>query len=47
MLYLDAKTNSMVEEFSTSNFVAMTKEGAFLTPKSDSILESITNLVGW
>lgn len=43
-LYLDAKTNSFVEEFSTSNFVAINKaSGAFVTPKSDAILPSITN----
>lgn len=43
-LYLDAKTNSYVEEFSTSNFIATTKDRKYVTPKSDAILESITNL---
>lgn len=42
-LYLDAKTNSCVEEFSTSNFIAIDKNGAFVTPKSEAILGSITN----
>ena len=43
-LYLDAKTNSLVEEFSTSNFLAIDKiSGAYVTPKSDAILASITN----
>lgn len=42
-LYLDAKTNSFVEEFSTSNFVAISKDGAFVTPNSPTVLPSITN----
>lgn len=42
-LYLDAKSNSYVEEFSTSNFLAIDDKGAYVTPKSDAILESITN----
>ena len=43
-LYLDAKTNSLVEEFSTSNFLAIDKaSGAYVTPKSEAILASITN----
>ena len=43
-LYLDAKTNTLVEEFSTSNFIAVDKvSGAYVTPKSDAILASITN----
>ena len=42
-LYLDAKTNTFVEEFSTSNFIAIDKNGAYVTPKSDAILASITN----
>eukprot|EP01052_Picozoa_sp_SAG31_P032075 SAG31_NODE_3476_length_4230_cov_3.514645_3_plen_125_part_00 len=33
-----------VEEFSTSNFIAIDSEtGAYVTPQSDSILPSITN----
>eukprot|EP01038_Epipyxis_sp_PR26KG_P004535 gene4535-6405_t len=42
-LYLDSKTNSFIEEFSTSNFLAIHKSGAFVTPNSEAILESITN----
>ena len=42
-LYLDAKTNSYVEEFSTSNFVAIDAKGAFVTPSSPTVLPSITN----
>ena len=30
-LYLDAKENAYVEEFSTSNFLGVTKEGALVT----------------
>jgi branched-chain amino acid aminotransferase len=41
-LYLDAKTNSYVEEFSTSNFIGVTKDGTIVTPTSDSILPSCT-----
>lgn len=43
-LYLDAKTQSMVEEFSTSNFVGIdSKNNKYVTPKSESVLPSITN----
>lgn len=42
-LYLDSKTNSFVEEFSTSNFLAIDGKGAYVTPKSQAILASITN----
>jgi branched-chain amino acid aminotransferase len=42
-LYLDSKSNSFLEEFSTSNFIAIDKNGKFITPKSDAILESVTN----
>ena len=42
-LYLDAKTNKFIEEFSTSNFLAIDKKGAYVTPKSDAILASVTN----
>ena len=44
VLYLDSKTNEYVEEFSTSNFIAVDKAtGAFVTPLSSAILPSITN----
>ncbi len=42
-LYLDAKEHRFIDEFGTSNFVAVTKCGTFVTPKSNSILRSITN----
>lgn len=42
-LYLDSKTNQYVEEFSTSNFIAIDTKGAFVTPSSGAILKSITN----
>lgn len=41
-LYLDAKTNKFVEEFSTSNFVAVAKDGAFVTPDAPTVLPGIT-----
>mmetsp|Transcript_43330 Transcript_43330/g.113891 ORF Transcript_43330/g.113891 Transcript_43330/m.113891 type:complete len:358 (-) Transcript_43330:249-1322(-) len=44
-LYLDAKTNSYVEEFSTSNFLGVTADGTLVTPTSDSILPSCTKKV--
>ena len=43
-LYLDAKTHQYVEEFSTSNFLGITKDGTYVTPDSRSVLPSITNL---
>lgn len=43
-LYLDAKEHRYVEEFATSNFVGISSDGAYVTPKSPSILPSITNL---
>lgn len=43
-LYLDAATQTYVEEFSTSNFVGINnKENKYVTPKSGSVLPSITN----
>jgi len=42
-LYLDAKEHKYVEEFNTSNFVGITKDGKYLTPDSDSVLGSVTN----
>lgn len=44
-LYLDAKTHNYVEEFSTSNFVAISQDGKFVTPNSPTVLPSITNKV--
>lgn len=43
-LYLDAATQTTIEEFSTSNFVGINnKDKKFVTPKSPSVLPSITN----
>ncbi|CAM9184014.1 unnamed protein product [Chrysoparadoxa australica] len=42
-LYLDAKTNSLIEEFSTSNFFGITRDGSYVTPASPAVLASITN----
>jgi len=41
-LYLDAKTNSYIEEFSTSNFIGVKADGTVVTPESSSILPSCT-----
>ncbi|KAI8141883.1 branched-chain amino acid aminotransferase [Fennellomyces sp. T-0311] len=48
-LHLDSKTREYVDEFSTSNFVALTAPDAngvrtFVTPNSESILRSVTRL---
>mmetsp|Transcript_7501 Transcript_7501/g.10658 ORF Transcript_7501/g.10658 Transcript_7501/m.10658 type:complete len:423 (+) Transcript_7501:214-1482(+) len=43
-LYLDAQTQTKIEEFSTSNFVGInTKDNKYVTPRSGSVLPSITN----
>ncbi len=41
-MYLDAKTRTKVEETGGANFLFITKDGKVVTPKSDSILPSIT-----
>ena len=41
-MYLDAATRTKVEETGGANFIFMTKDGKVVTPKSDSILPSIT-----
>lgn len=48
-LHLDSKTHTNIDEFSTSNFVALTYPDAngvrtFVTPDSNSILRSVTRL---
>ncbi len=43
-LYLDSKSNQYIEEFSTSNFVAIDQHNRYVTPKSDAILDSVTNM---
>ncbi len=42
VLYLDAREKKYINEFGTSNFIAI-KDKTYLTPESDSILPSITN----
>ena len=41
-MYLDAATRTKVEETGGANFIFVTKDGKVVTPKSDSILPSIT-----
>ena len=41
-MYLDASTRTKVEETGGANFLFVTKDGKIVTPKSDSILPSIT-----
>ena len=42
-LFLDPATHTYVDEFGTSNFLAITRDGKYVTTLSDSILPSITN----
>ncbi len=41
-LYLDAKEHRFIDEFGTSNFIAI-KDNKFITPNSKTVLPSITN----
>ena len=41
-MYLDPATHTYVEETGGANFLFVTKDGTIVTPKSDSILPSIT-----
>ena len=43
VLYLDPATKTKIDEFNSSNFFAI-KDNKYITPKSDSILPSITNM---
>ena len=43
VLYLDPATKTHIDEFNSSNFFAI-KGNKYITPKSDSILPSITNM---
>lgn len=43
-LFMDPKEHQYVDEFGTSNFFAVTKDGTYVTPASRSILQSITNM---
>jgi len=42
-LFLDPATRTYIDEFGTSNFLAITKDNCYVTPLSDSALPSITN----
>ncbi len=42
VLYLDSKHNRYLDESGATNIIILTKEGKLITPKSDSILPSIT-----
>jgi len=42
-MYTDAKEHKYVDEFGTSNFIGITKDGKYKTPSSSAILGSITN----
>ena len=43
VLYLDPATKTLIDEFNSSNFFAI-RGNSYITPKSDSILPSITNM---
>lgn len=43
-LYLDAKEHKYIDELGAANFFGITKDKRYVTPKSPSILCSITNL---
>ncbi len=43
VLYLDAREKKYIDESGPANFFGITPEGKYVTPKSDSILPSITN----
>ncbi|MFH1144120.1 MAG: branched-chain amino acid aminotransferase [Candidatus Eisenbacteria bacterium] len=43
-LYLDAREHKYIDELGAANFFGITKQGVYVTPKSPSILRSITNL---
>jgi branched-chain amino acid aminotransferase len=43
-LYLDSATRMYIDEFGTSNFLAITKDGTYVTPDSESVLPSVTNM---
>lgn len=43
-LYLDAKEHQFIDELGTANFFAIGSDTTYVTPKSPSILPSITNM---
>lgn len=42
VVYLDPREHKYIEELGSANFFGITKDGRFLTPKSPSILPSVT-----
>ena len=42
-LFLDPANHEYIDEFGTSNFFAITKDGKYVTPESPSVLPSVTN----
>jgi branched-chain amino acid aminotransferase len=42
VLYTDPRENKYIDEFGTSNFIAITHDYEFITPDSPSVLEGIT-----
>jgi branched-chain amino acid aminotransferase len=42
-LYVDSREHKYIDEFGTSNFIAITKDKKYVTPDSSSILPSVTN----
>ncbi|KRM13537.1 branched-chain amino acid aminotransferase [Paucilactobacillus suebicus] len=42
VVYLDPATHTKIEEAGSANFFGITKDNKFVTPKSDSILPSVT-----
>jgi branched-chain amino acid aminotransferase len=43
VLFLDSQSHEYFEEFTTTNFFAITKDGKYITPQADTILPSVTN----
>jgi branched-chain amino acid aminotransferase len=43
VLFTDPAEHRYVDEFGTSNFLGITRDGKYLTPESSSILASVTN----
>lgn len=43
-LFLDPREHKYIDEFGTSNFLAITKDGRYVTSDSASILPSVTNM---
>ncbi len=42
-LYLDAGTHRYIDEFGSSNLLAISRDGRYVTPDSPSVLASVTN----